>query len=589
MGLDRIFWRLAISFVALSVAAVVAMANVSVAEVRSFFVSQLENELMNRAGILSRAESAGQPRDSLCELAGESSLFRATVIDTSGTVLCDSWATADLMDNHSDRHEVQQAMAAGHGTSVRVSSSVERELLYVALRSPESGAVIRLAAPTSEIADVVENVARSIRLGGSMVVLVALLLAFLVSQRLSSPLEDLKQSAELIASGVAVDALPEIGTTEVAALSKSLNRMVSVLEQQVSDASGKRRELETVLDSMHEGVIAVDSTGTVFNMNPAAESMLELDRVVAVGSLLTDVVTDRQLCELIGNVLDSTITQRQEINLGNGTETRIIRTIVTPLQDMSGTRNGALIVMDDVTQVRRLEAIRRDFVANVSHELKTPVTSIKGYAETLLELGAEDPESAEKFARIIARQSDRLNGIIDDLLSLARLERLDESDRHIDLEKHEIADIIERAFEVCGMAAEERRIVLRKSVNSGLCALVDEELIEQAIVNLVTNAIKYGPPDSTVEVDAVLADKTVTISVRDAGPGIESQHLPRLFERFYRVDTGRSRQMGGTGLGLAIVKHIAQVHGGRVTVDSRVGEGTAFTLHIPQQGDGDHA
>ena len=239
-----------------------------------------------------------------------------------------------------------------------------------------------------------------------------------------------------------------------------------------------------------------------------------------------------------------------------------------------------MVVLNDVTRLKRLEAVRRDFVANVSHELKTPVTSIKGFAETLEDGALDDPEAARRFVRIIAGQADRLNSIIEDLLALSTLEQSQDSPL-LQIEEADLCDVVGVALDVCGPKAEAKHIRLRETCPLSLLAPVSPPLLEQAVVNLIDNAVKYSPEGGTIDVILEATSDELVISVIDKGLGVAREHLPRLFERFYRVDSARSRDLGGTGLGLAIVKHIAQIHGGRVSVDSVVGQGSTFRIHLP--------
>jgi two-component system phosphate regulon sensor histidine kinase PhoR len=260
---------------------------------------------------------------------------------------------------------------------------------------------------------------------------------------------------------------------------------------------------------------------------------------------------------------------------------KILNLKSSPLLDAGKDQIGTLVVINDATQLRRLENMRKDFVANVSHEIKTPLTAIKGFVETLHQGSVDKPEEAERFLGIIQKHVDRLSAIIDDLLSLSRIEQEDER-QAIEFENKPIADIFRSAVQICRSKAEEKSIDIQIDCEEGLEYYFDPTLLEQAVVNLLDNAIKYSEPDSAIHVSASLNDSEVKIMVKDQGIGIAKKHLPRLFERFYRVDKARSRKMGGTGLGLAIVKHIAQAHGGRVTVKSELGKGSSFTIHLPK-------
>jgi two-component system phosphate regulon sensor histidine kinase PhoR len=282
----------------------------------------------------------------------------------------------------------------------------------------------------------------------------------------------------------------------------------------------------------------------------------------------------------VKNALTSQEPVEKDIALHSDGE-RIINAHGTVLRDADGYRVGALIVCNDITRLWKLENIRRDFVANVSHEIRTPITAIKGFVETLRDGSVQDPHDTKRFLGIIEKHVDRLETIIEDLLSLSRIEGGGEED-HIMLQRGRIRDVLLTAVQVCEAKAISKKISLQLSCNEELKAIINPALLEQAVVNLIDNAIKFSNEGSTVQVNATPMDGQISISVRDQGSGIEKEHLPRLFERFYRIDKARSRQMGGTGLGLAIVKHIAQVHRGRLLVESTPGKGSTFSLHIPR-------
>ena len=299
-----------------------------------------------------------------------------------------------------------------------------------------------------------------------------------------------------------------------------------------------------------------------------------------VGRSIQEVVRNLELQQLVAGILAQGAPIEAEIILTVGGQDRTLQASGTVLRGGDDDHPiGAVVVLNDVTRLKRLESVRRDFVANVSHELKTPVTSIKGFTETLLDGALDDPEAARRFLRIVDGQADRLNAIIQDLLALSALEAGQEL--RPPLEEADVCDVVSVAVEECATKAAARRIALRRTCSGQVFAAINPPLLEQAVVNLIDNAIKYSPEGSDVDVLLEERSDEIAIEVRDEGPGIARQHLPRLFERFYRVDKARSRDMGGTGLGLAIVKHIAQVHGGGVSVSSELGKGSIFTLHLP--------
>jgi two-component system phosphate regulon sensor histidine kinase PhoR len=330
---------------------------------------------------------------------------------------------------------------------------------------------------------------------------------------------------------------------------------------------------------MAEGVLAVDSQERVISMNTASRRLLSIDPAQAAGRPLGEVVRNADLSRFISRALACPEPIEADVLL-LGDRQRVMQAHGSALHDSEGQAIGAVIVLNDVTDFRRLEHIRRDFVANVSHELKTPITSIKGFVETLLDGAIKDPVDSQRFLQIIAKQADRLHAIIEDLLSLSKIEQREDAD-DIALEPGNVRGVLESAVHVCQAAAAEQDISIALDCDSQLRARINPVLLEQAIVNLLDNAIKYSDPGREVRLSAQASGDEVLIHVADRGCGIADDQVARIFERFYRVDRARSRKLGGTGLGLAIVKHIVQTHRGRVTVESTLGVGSTFTIHLP--------
>ncbi|MEM7577185.1 MAG: ATP-binding protein [Planctomycetota bacterium] len=368
-------------------------------------------------------------------------------------------------------------------------------------------------------------------------------------------------------------------------LRRSDQELTAELRERLASETARRNELEALLASMTEGVLAVDLSGRLININRAGADLLRLSRERVLGQDLLEVVRNTRIAELLRATLDDQAPQHDEFELslaGDALEhPRMIQAQTATLLDGDQRTIGALVVVHDVTQLRRLEAVRSDFVANVSHEVKTPVAAIKAAVETLLDdHDSKMPQTdREKFERMIARQADRLDAIVEDLLSLARIEQ-DPQDAPHPMEPHQVWPVLEAAIETCAPKAQTKSIQVTLECPSILSALMRANLVEQAIVNLIDNAIKYSEPGTAISVNVSEEQDDVVIAVRDQGRGIESQHLSRVFERFYRTDRSRSRAMGGTGLGLSIVKHIAVAHGGRVGVESRPGLGSTFRLYL---------
>lgn len=446
--------------------------------------------------------------------------------------------------------------------------------------------------------------------------LVVVFLLFLIS-RYRKWLDQVGRSATQLAKGDFSKPIQVTGPPPVAALADTLNQMSQQLDDRLSEVVRQRNELGTILSSMEEGVLAVDSELRVISLNRSAANLLQLDPALTIDRGLEQAITDPELRRYVSQPLETGKGVQGEVSLARPaplvqtpiwtkkalpqgeddseedelpkappSEHRIIEATSAILRDAAGRRMGVVLVLHDVTELRRLESIRQDFVANVSHEIRTPISAIKAAAETLfddLEFRPDeppDPTILRNFLGIIARQAERLHAIVEDLLALARIEQGKREDA-IELISEPLSPVISAAVETCQAKADAKEISIRTDCEFGLMADMNRTMLEQALINLIDNAVKYSPDRSKVEVVALKIRSEVKITVLDEGRGIEAEHLPRLFERFYRTDRARSRQMGGTGLGLSIVKHIAEAHGGRVSVESRPGVGSTFILTLP--------
>ena len=373
--------------------------------------------------------------------------------------------------------------------------------------------------------------------------------------------------------------MPE--SEELAKLVEALNYMAAQLDDRFRTITQQRQEQEAILSSMVEGVVAVDNHDRLITLNKAGARLLMVNPEMAKGQSIQEIIRNKELQRFLQQTRAAAAPAEGEIVL-NGLSERFIQLHGTKLLDSRNQAIGVLLVMNDVTAMRRLERVRRDFVANVSHELRTPITSLKGFIETLQAGAIQEPENALSFLKIMARQADRLNQIIENLLTLSRIEQ-EEEEGKVCLSLEPLQAVLQAAIQISAIRAAEKHINVVLNCPDGFQAYINPPLLEEAVVNLIDNAVKYSPPETTVKVEAEQTGEKVLIHVRDQGRGIAMEHLPRLFERFYRVDPSRSRKVGGTGLGLAIVKHIAQAHDGWVTVDSTLGQGSVFTLHLPVQ------
>ncbi len=440
--------------------------------------------------------------------------------------------------------------------------------------------LVALIALTSDLysGDDPAIIRRNVEWFGLAVIIIMGALAWALWFPVASRLQRIRQTVTAYAAGDFTPRAAVLNGTELDGLASDLNWMAHQLHCRRMVEQDRQRQQEAVLASMIEGVMAIDVDGCFISMNRAAREMLDAGAGDVNGYLVTDSIRQEDLIKFIRRALATDEPLDTDLVL-RGDKERHLELVSTALTDEDGHRLGTLIVMNDVTRMRRLEGMRRDFVANVSHELRTPITSIKGFMETLLDGAMDHPDEARRFLEIIAKQADRLVAIIEDLLSLSRVEQ--ESNRGgIPLEEGRVGDVINAAIQIIKLKSEEQGIHVDVDCPKNLRAHINAPLLEQAVVNLLDNAIKYSEKGARVHIVALQDDGAVQIKVRDEGPGIPREHQARIFERFYRVDKSRSRELGGTGLGLSIVKHIAQAHGGNVSVQSAPGKGSAFTISL---------
>jgi two-component system phosphate regulon sensor histidine kinase PhoR len=586
----RLLWQLFPSYLLITLVTLLAASWYASEAMRRFFLDQTETDLKARASLLEKqikgliSPLGAENIDTICKEAGRLSATRITVILPDGTVIGDSRETPRLMDNHANRPEIISALAGQTGTSLRFSNTLLQRMLYVAIPIRDHQgivAVLRTALPATALEAEIGSIQLKIALGGCIIALLAAAISWVISRRISRPIEQMKKSAEQFAAGDFSQQLNFSSTLEMAGLADALNQMANQLDHRIKTIINQRNQLETVLASMLEGVIAVDSEERIVSINRAAAQLFENETASCQNKSIQEVIRSSALQQFIRRALSNPKPAEEDITVYQNEE-RVIDVKSTPLLDADRQQIGTLVVFNDVTQLRDLENMRRDFVANVSHEIKTPLMAIKGFVETLQQGKVHRAEEKVRFLSIIQKHVDRLNSIIEDLLALSRIEQEDER-REINFQQIKIRDIFEAAVQLCRPKAEEKKVRIELDCDKETTAVLDPTLIEQAVANLLDNAIKYSEPQSAVLLRSRRQNSEVVISVEDHGIGIAQKHLPRLFERFYRVDQARSRSMGGTGLGLAIVKHIAQAHGGQVTVESRLGEGSRFSIHLPQE------
>ena len=591
MWSSRLFWKLFGSYGFLSVGTTILFVTVVSQWQQEQIINQIKIRLHDAAVlvesdildelVLERAESL---QTQLLRLRQKLDT-RITLVNLDGIVIADSdrVSVSDVlqMENHRERPELRAARLQGQGTAQRRSSTLEKPMLYFAIRvdkNQEPAGLVRTALPMTRVNQQISSITQVLWVAAILVNLAVAGLTFVLSAHVMEPIAALTKSAQAIASGNYTSALRVKRQDELGTLANSFNLMseqFSAREQQLRESN---QRLEAVLGGMAEGVIAVDERDRVILANAAAAELLGFTMADVESLSLLEVVRHHMLQQLVTDTRATESLQRAELEVHSGSENRRVLDVQsTPLPDTSPQR--VILVLHDVTNLRRLESMRKEFVANVSHELKTPLSSIRAYAETLSAGAVNDPEHRGTFLHRIEEQADRLNNLIQDLLSLSRIES---GRQTYDIATVNVADILTTCIAENQDAANLKRIHLSYSdIQQDLRIQADEEGLAQIINNLIGNAIKYTPEGGEVTVVLRQQDSTICMDVRDTGIGIDEEHLTRVFERFYRVDKARSRELGGTGLGLAIVKHLAQAFGGNVTVTSQPTKGSTFTVQLP--------
>lgn len=555
-------------------------------------MQEARGELAVRAALVQRLIPAGAIQgdsarvQSVCEEAARVAAVRLTVVDAAGRVIADTEHDPATMENHTTRPEIAEALAGRTGQIVRESTTVRVRTLYVAIPVRENGAVIG-GVRAAVAMPVLEHIAGALRhrvwVAAMVILAVVAVVSYGAARRVSRPVEVLRGVAEGYGSGNFGIKAPTCRWVELSDLAVALNVMADGLKDRIETVTRQRNELEVVLSGMVEGVVAIDRHGNLVRWNQAAARLFGMDEARDRGRHLYEVINDPDIQALATRVAEKNEVAQIEVDFSVGGEVRWLKVRCAPLTDTAGHGIGAVLVAEDCTQQRRLDGMRRDFVANASHELKTPVAAIKGAIETLQDWAMKDPAQARRFTDMAARQVERLENLAGDLLKLSSVEH-DMDARSIGLAPVNLAEVVSAAVAVCRPGAAERRIAVSVVCPEDLRVSANAPLLEQALVNLLDNAIKYSDPGRKVWIEGVAKVDGVEIVVRDQGCGIAAQDLDRIFERFYRVDKARSRDVGGTGLGLSIVRHIAMVHGGSVRVSSVLGEGSAFTVQLPLVG-----
>jgi len=549
---------------------------------------------LTMAGRVLHDEALGPVQVGAAPTAGEAFVQRAahatgmrvSLILPDGRVLADSERPGDLvatMDNHAGRPEVRVALDGRVGSAVRRSATLEVPLIYVALPLNQGGRVVgilRLAEPISAVTASYERLGGAALAGGAVALVVALGIGLFVAGRVTRPVVEMQDVARKMSEGRFDVRAPALSPDEIGTLGRSLNVMASRLREKISDLESEQAKATAVVDAMVEGVIATDGHDHVMLINERARRIFDLGASRVEGRPLLEVVRNVNLHDMLvaGREAAAGGVVSREIRLAEPAE-RVLQIHAVGLR-VAGDERGVVMILHDITELRRLEQVRTEFVANVSHELRTPLTAIQGYLETLLDGALEEREHARKFLEIVFRHTERLGRLTDDLTDLSNIELGKVSLR---LEASSVGDIAESALAIIAPRASAGQVKVEARLPADLPqVLADRDRLSQILINLVDNAVKYTPKGGQVIVDGRVDDRgMVEVAVRDTGVGIPKADLPRLTERFYRVDKARSRDLGGTGLGLAIVKHLVLAHGGELDIQSELWKGTVVRFTLP--------
>jgi len=550
---------------------------------REILTTRIESELM-RAVRSAQLAVQVQPQDfteaRFAQLARDVSAaagVRVTFVRADGRVIGDSDVAPERLselENHHDRPEILAAMAHGMGKSTRHSATLGEDMLYVAAayERPDHRGAVRVAMPLREVDAAVWKLRGALLAAGLLALATSMVVSGLSARYVARSVRDLFQVTRAMSRRVHPLEGSDRGDGDIDALVEAINKMVHDFEAAVADLGRERDRSRAVLEAMNEGVVALDSNGRVTLANRSAWALLGW-KATPVGATLLETIRQPALHDLAVQASAADLVQEEvEVELRDG------KRLLARAARLSSEEGGAVLVLRDVTALRRLENTRRDFVANVSHELRTPVSTIRATTETLLGGALDDKEHATKFLRALLRNAERLSRIISDLLDLSRIEA---GEYRIDLQGVNVRNAVHRAIEVVESLARDKSITVRNEVSEDIRVTADEQAIEHVLLNLLDNAVKYTPPRGTVVVRAASALGTTRVEVIDDGPGIEPKYRARIFERFYRLDPGRSRDLGGTGLGLSIVRNLMTRMGGRVGVEGAEPHGSVFWLELP--------
>ncbi|HJV44972.1 MAG TPA: ATP-binding protein [Bacillota bacterium] len=582
-------FRLNVVIISILVVTLLGMGIYVAGLIQKVYTETLSNRLTKEAALVSTFIQTEQNVTHLPELQSMIQQFaqaedsRITIIEKSGKVLADSEADPSKMENHSDRPEVIEAMHNQEGHAVRFSHTLNQEMVYVAhvFTDPNGNikGVVRVALSTSQIEKFIHKLWLSLVMGLFATLLINAIVGLFVSRHITKPIAEITSVARKITEKNYGSRVKGKMVGEIGQLSSAINFMAASLESQMFEIEENQEKLSRVLNNMVSGVILIGESRRILLANSAIEDLLGYSEKELIGKLHIEAGLNYGLSQLIDRCFQTGGQIREEVHMYYPKE-RIIDCNLAPYTTERGEVKGVVTVLHDISAIRRLEKMRSEFVANVSHELRTPITSIKGFAETLLDGAAEDKEVLHNFLEIIFNESERLNRLVNDILDLSRIEQ---KKVPLHLELINLYDLVKEISYNLIEKINRKNIEMELPEELPIVLEADRDRLHQVIVNLVDNAISYTPDGGKVSINIIETGEKIQLEVKDTGLGIPLKDRERIFERFYRVDKGRSRESGGTGLGLAIVKHLVESHHGKIEVESAEGKGSTFRVSLPKR------
>ncbi len=547
-------------------------------EVKEVLTSRIENELLSSAKLIDLTFS-GKAAAKVKQIA-EISDSRITLINECGRVFADSEKDVRLLENHFNRPEVQEARIRGTGKSVRYSESLRIDMLYIVVAVKDGKEIkgyIRMARPLHEVQSIIDKVYQYILLTILIVAMIALGIALFFSYRLYEPINTMKQFTEKLRRGEPVGSIILGTSDETRTLADNINYLVEELKDKIRVANEEKSKLMTAFTNMNEGILIINAQGLIEFSSSVLSNMLAIQYDDVIGKTLVEAFRNIDLQKAFLEFKEKHVHVSREIVFGN-LEKVILSISISAVRDYPD-EEKTMIVFHDVTRLKKLEQVRMDFVANVTHEIKTPLTAIIGYLETIQSGAINDWEETKKFIDIILKQAERLNRLVEDLLTISNIET---KQTVLNFESVSLRKVIDNMLSLIEAKAELKNISVRNNVSDNFPPITaNRDRLTQIFVNLLDNAVKFTPNGGEISISASESESYAVVSIQDSGIGVPKDEISRLGERFYRVDKSRSRDLGGTGLGLSIVKHLMIAHGGRMEIESQLGKGTKVLLYFP--------